>query len=202
LYNFHSFTVISSRYTAGSSVIYFYFMPNRRVAIQQLLMVWAGVALLPSCLQNEKKVSIPLKLIQILPEDENMLAELAETILPKTDTPGAKDLSAHLFALKMVDDCYSKINQEKYIEGMKAFESFVSKKTGTSFTSISPSERQSIVAELDKQKSSGEALSFFFQSTKRLTVEAYTTCEYYMTKIRGYKMIPGKFQGCIPLKTA
>ncbi len=202
MYYFHSFTVISSRYTAGSSVIYFYFMPNRRVAIQQLLMVWAGVALVPSCLQNEQKVSIPLKLIQILPEDENMLAELAETILPKTDTPGAKDLSAHLFALKMIDDCYSKINQEKYIEGMKAFESFVSKKTGTSFTSISPSERQSIVAELDKQKSSGEALSFFFQSTKRLTVEAYTTCEYYMTKIRGYKMIPGKFQGCIPLKTA
>jgi Gluconate 2-dehydrogenase subunit 3 len=177
-------------------------MPNRRVAIQQLLTIWAGVALLPSCLQNEQKVSIPLKLIQIQPEDENMLAELSETILPKTDTPGAKDLSAHLFALKMVDDCYTKTNQEKYIEGMKAFESFVSKKTGKSFTEISPSERQSIVAELDKQKSSDEALAFFFQSTKRLTVQAYTTCEYYMTKIRGYKMIPGKFQGCIPLKTA
>jgi hypothetical protein len=178
------------------------FMPNRRVAIQQLLMIWAGVALLPSCLQNEKKVSIPLKLINILPEDENMLAELAEIILPKTDTPGAKDLSAHLFALKMVDDCYSKANQEKYLEGMKAFESFVTKKTGKSFTDLSPSERQSIVAELDKQKPSGEALSFFFHSTKRLTVQAYTTCEYYMTKIRGYKMIPGNFQGCIPLKTA
>jgi Gluconate 2-dehydrogenase subunit 3 len=177
-------------------------MPNRRVAIQQLLVIWAGVALLPSCLQHEQKVSIPLKLIQVLPEDENMLAELAETILPKTDTPGAKDLSAHLFVLKMVDDCYSKTNQEKYIEGMKAFESFVSKKTGKSFTEISPSERQSIVAELDKQKSSEDALSYFFQSTKRLTVQAYTTCEYYMTKIRGYKMIPGKFQGCIPLKTA
>ena len=177
-------------------------MPNRRVAIQQLLVIWAGVALLPSCLQHEQKVSIPLKLIQVLPEDENMLAELAETILPKTDTPGAKDLSAHLFVLKMVDDCYSKTNQDKYIAGMKAFESFVSKKTGKSFTEISPSERQSIVAELDKQKSTEEALSYFFQSTKRLTVEAYTTCEYYMTKIRGYKMIPGKFQGCIPLKTA
>ncbi len=48
-----------------------------------------------------------------------MLAELAETILPKTDTPGAKDLAAHLFALKMVDDCYTKTNQEKYMKGMK-----------------------------------------------------------------------------------
>jgi hypothetical protein len=177
-------------------------MPNRRVAIQQLLMIWAGVALLPSCLQNEKKVSIPLKLIHITPEDENMLAELSETILPKTDTPGAKELSAHLFALKMVDDCYSQKNQEKYMEGMKAFESFVIKKTGKSFADTGTSERQTIIAELDQQKPSDDAMSFFYLSTKRLTIQAYTTCEYYMTKIRGYKMIPGKFQGCIPLKTA
>ena len=177
-------------------------MPNRRVAIQQLLLIWAGVALLPSCLHNEQKVSIPLNLIRITPDDENMLAELAETILPKTDTPGAKDLSAHLFALKMVDDCYTKTNQEKYIQGMKDFESLVMKKTGKSYVESNAVERQSIVSELDQQKSTENELSFFYQSTKKLTIQAYTTCEYYLTKIRGYKMIPGKFQGCIPLKTA
>ena len=177
-------------------------MPNRRVAIQQLLIIWAGVALLPSCLQNEQKVSIPLKLIRITPDDENMLADLAETILPKTDTPGARDLSAHLFALKMVDDCYAKTNQEKYMRGMKDFESFVMKKNGRSFSEISVPERQAILTELDKQKDAEDGMGFFYQSTKKLTIQAYTTCEYYLTKIRGYKMIPGKFQGCIPLKTA
>ena len=177
-------------------------MPNRRVAIQQLLFIWAGVALLPSCLHTEEKVSVPLKLIHIEPADENMLAELSETILPKTDTPGAKDLAAHLFALKMVDDCFTKANQEKYMQGMKDFESFVMKKTGKSFAENSAAERQAIVAELDQQKTSDDNLAFFYQSTKKLTVQAYTTCEYYLTKIRGYKMIPGKFQGCVPLKTA
>jgi Gluconate 2-dehydrogenase subunit 3 len=177
-------------------------MLNRRLAIQQLLLIWAGVALLPSCVNNEQKVSIPLKLIHIEPGDENMLAELAETILPKTSTPGAKDLSAHLFALKMVDDCYTKTNQEKYIQGMKEFETFVLKKSGKPFVENSPAERQAIVAELDGQKPVVDGISFFYQSTKKLTVQAYTTCEYYLTKIRGYKMIPGNFQGCIPLKTA
>jgi hypothetical protein len=177
-------------------------MPNRRVAIQQLLLIWAGVALLPSCLHNEQKVSIPLKLIHIDPDDENMLAELAETILPKTDTPGAKDLSAHLFALKMVDDCYSKTNQDKYIQGMKDFESYVKKKTGKTFAENDAAGKQAIVADLDQQKSSDDGMAFFYQSTKKLTIQAYTTCEYYMTKIRGYKLIPGKFQGCVPLKTA
>jgi Gluconate 2-dehydrogenase subunit 3 len=177
-------------------------MPNRRVAIQQLLLIWAGVALLPSCLQNEQKVSIPLKLIRINPDDEVMLADLSETILPKTDTPGARDLSAHLFTLKMVDDCYTKTNQDKYIQGMKDFESYVQKKTGKSFSENDPSERQAIVAELDQMKAADNGMAYFYQNTKKLTVEAYSTCEYYMTKIRGYKMIPGKFQGCIALKTA
>jgi Gluconate 2-dehydrogenase subunit 3 len=177
-------------------------MTNRRVAIQQLLLIWAGVAFLPSCLHNEQKVSIPLKLIHIDPDGESMLAELAETILPKTDTPGAKDLSAHLFALKMVDDCFTKANQEKYIQGMKEFESFVKKKTGKSFAEINAAERQAIVAELDQQKPANAGIAFFYQSTKKLTIEAYTTCEYYLTKIRGYKMLPGKFQGCIPLNRA
>lgn len=177
-------------------------MPTRRVAIQQLVLIWAGVALLPACLHHEEKVSIPLKGIHIDPSDETMLAELAETILPKTDTPGAKDLAAHLFALKMVDDCFTSANQQKFTQGMKDFESFVVKKTGKSFTEISTTDRQQIIEELDGQKKTTDDLSFFYQSTKRLTVQAYTTCEYYMTKIRGYKMIPGKFQGCVPLKTA
>ncbi|HEY4966195.1 MAG TPA: gluconate 2-dehydrogenase subunit 3 family protein [Puia sp.] len=177
-------------------------MPNRRIAIQQLLLIWAGVALLPSCLHEEEKVSIPLKLIHIEPADENMLAGLTETILPKTDTPGAKDLAAHLFALKMVDVCYTKENREKYIQGMKDFESWVMKKTGKTFSETSAIEKQSLVAELDQQKPTKEGISFFYQSTKRLTILSYTTCEYYLTNIRGYKMIPGKFQGCILLKTA
>jgi len=177
-------------------------MPNRRIAIQQLLIIWAGAALLPSCLHNEEKPSIPLQLIHINPADENMLSALTETILPKTDTPGANDLAAHLFALKMVDVCYTKVNREKYIQGMKDFESWVTKKTGKTFYDASTAEKQSVVEELDGQKPTNEGMSFFYQSTKRLTIQAYTTCEFYLTKIRGYKMIPGKFQGCVPLKTA
>ncbi len=177
-------------------------MQNRRVAIQQLLLIWAGVAFLPSCLNNEKKVSIPLKLIHIDPSEEILLSELAETILPKTDTPGAKELSAHLFVLKMVDDCMPKADQDKYLRGMKEFESYVEKKTGKSFAENDTTGRNAIVAELDQRKSTESAMEFFFRSTKNLTVEAYRTCEYYLTKIRGYKMLPGKFQGCVAVKNA
>ena len=72
---------------------------NRREALKQFVFVSAGMALIPSCMQDRSKSSMLLKKINISSADESMLAELSETILPKTATPGAKDISAHLFVL-------------------------------------------------------------------------------------------------------
>jgi Gluconate 2-dehydrogenase subunit 3 len=102
----------------------------------------------------------------------------------------------------MMDDCAPAERQEKFMQGMKEFEAYTLKKTGRTFTQCNDEERKSIVAELDKEKQADKGMVFFYQATKHLTTQAYTTCEYYLTKIRGYKMIPGKFQGCVPLKRA
>jgi hypothetical protein len=131
-----------------------------------------------------------------------MLAELAETIIPKTDTPGAKDLSAHLFVLKMVDDCFPKEKQEKFVLGMKEFETFAEKKSGNPFAAGNAEQKQALVAGLDGHKSREDNLSFFYQTVKQLTVQAYSSSQFYLTNIRHYKMIPGKYQGCVPLKAA
>ena len=177
-------------------------MPNRRIAIQQLLLICAGTVVLPSCFHNNEKASIQLKNIPVTADQEKMLAELSEIIIPKTDSPGAKDLSAHLFALKMADDCFTKENQGKFRQGMKEFETFASEKSGKPFADGNAQQKEAIVAELDSNKTGGEEILFFYQSMKRLTIQAYSTSPYYLTNIRGYKMIPGKFQGCVPLKAA
>ena len=177
-------------------------MPDRRVAIQQLLFICAGAAILPSCFRNEEKVSIPLIKIKISGGQEKMLAELAEIIIPKTDTPGAKDLSAHLFALNMVDDCFPKEKQEKFILGLKDFETFTEKKSGKSFTNSNLEQKLALVAELDGREAAIDNLSFFYQSVKHLTTQAYSSSQFYLTNIRHYKIIPGKYQGCVPLKVA
>ena len=173
---------------------------NRRTVIKNFLFVSAGAALLPSCLHEEGKPSISLKNISITGGQEKMLAELGETIIPATDTPGAKDLSAHLFVLKMVDDCYNKADQRKFMSGLSAFEKNAQQKQGKSFVDCNTSQKDSIVAELDNTKKGDDDLSFFYNATKRLTIQAYTTSQFYLTKINIYKMIPGRFQGCVPAK--
>ena len=54
---------------------------------------------------------------KISASQENLLSEIVETIIPKTDTLGAKDLNVHQFTIKMVADCYDKKSQETFSKG-------------------------------------------------------------------------------------
>ena len=106
---------------------------NRRTAIRQFLFVSAGVALLPSCMHDTSKSSILLKHFQVGSDQEKLLASLAETIIPTTSTPGAAAISAHLFALKMLDDCYSADQQKKFMKGLQQLEDASKTQSGQGF---------------------------------------------------------------------
>ncbi len=173
---------------------------QRRTLLKQMMYVTGGVIFLPSCLHHADKASILLKQISIDGDDEKTMAELCETIIPATDTPGAKDLSAHLFALMMVDDCYKKEDQQKFMKGLKAFNDKSKKDFNKSFVDLSPAEKQSLLDSLEAQKEGKDDLSYFYSTTKKLTIQAYTTSKFYLTKVQVYELVPGRYHGCVPVK--
>ncbi len=175
---------------------------NRRSTLKTLIIISAGAALLPSCLQDEQKSSISLKKIKIDGKDEALLSDVTETIIPKTNTPGAKDVSAYLFSLMMIDDCYAPAEQDKFIKGLHDFEEFSGKKFNRSFVKCTPSQKEEILQSVEDNKDITGNISFFYSTIKRLTVRAYTTSEYYLTKVHVYQLVPGKFYGCVPVKKA
>jgi len=175
---------------------------NRRLTIKALFIISSGAVFLPSCLQDKEKSSLPLKNIKINDKEEELLSELSETIIPKTNTPGAKDVSAHLFALMMIDDCYPPDDQDKFVKGIKEFEEFTKKKSDKSFVKSTPAERAEILSSIESKKDTPGNVAFFYNSMKRLTIQAFTSSEYYLTKVQVYKLVPGKFYGCVPVKKA
>lgn len=177
-------------------------MPNRRTAIKQFIFISAGVAIIPSCINDEGKASIPLKNISLSGSQESLLAEIGETLIPKTDQPGAKDVGAHLFAMKMIDDCSTKEDQQKFISGIGAFENFAKQKNGKPFAESDATQKDAVIAALDKVNDSKDDIAFFYSKMKQLTIQAYTSSQFYMTKVHEYKMLPGKFEGCVPVKNA
>lgn len=173
---------------------------NRRYAIRQILAVSAGMLIVPSCMEDRTKASFLLKNYQISGEQEKMLAELAEMIIPKTTTPGAKDVYAHQFAMKMIDDCESKDDQQKFVKGLEAFEKYTKGKTGSGFLEATPQQRKVVLEELEKMKSGDSEEASFYRKMKSLTIRAYTSSQFYLTQVHVYELVPGRWHGCVPVK--
>ncbi|WP_374950897.1 gluconate 2-dehydrogenase subunit 3 family protein [Mucilaginibacter sp.] len=186
-----------------------------------MALILGSVAVLPSCLNDNKgKPVIALKTLKIDADQENLVTNLAETILPKTTTPGAKDLGINLFIFKMLDDCTNKQQQDMFMAGLKEFDDAVNKKYNKTFNECTQQERAAFVTELEKKmkdeqaamaknppvkkddskKDDGPKLPAFYGMVKGQTVFGYTTSQYFMTKQVVYELVPGRYNAMFPVK--
>ncbi|QHS57586.1 gluconate 2-dehydrogenase subunit 3 family protein [Mucilaginibacter sp. 14171R-50] len=178
---------------------------NRRIAIRNMALILGSAAILPSCLNDKGKPTVQLKHLKLNADQETLVTELTETILPKTATPGAKDLGLHLFVFKMIDDCYDKEHQDDFIAGLDDFESAVKKQHGQPFSKCSVKDRTAFVSGIeqhsnDKNYKDNAKLTAFYRMVKEQTVFGYTTSKYFMTKQIVYELVPGRYNAYYPVK--
>jgi len=129
------------------------------------------------------------------------LEAVCDALLPKTDSyPGSKDLHVHLFVEKMIADCYDKKTGDRVKAGLawlnKQSDSLFDKK----FVDTSGKQRLNLLESM--QVSNKKEFVDLFQLIKGLTVQGYTSSEYYMTHVMGYELVPGRFIGCKPYNPA
>lgn len=170
---------------------------NRRAALRTLLYIAGGTLVLPACFRESGKASIDLTNLSITESDEQLLAELTETLIPATDTPGGKELLLHLFVLKMVDDCHTPEEQEQFTKGLSAFSSWSRKELGAEFTVADADRRTALLSKIDDN--ADEDLKQFFSTTKRRAIQGYLNSQYVMTNLVKYELIPGRYNGYAPV---
>ena len=138
--------------------------------------------------------------------DIAFLDEVAETIFPKTSTPGAKDAKVGQFMTVMVNDCYEEKDQKAFHEGMKKLDDACNKMHGHSFMKASPEHRKELLVALDKERGeyqktkTKEDPNHYFQAFKQLTIMGYFTSKEGREGATNYQPVPGRYQGDIPYK--
>ncbi|WP_205966239.1 gluconate 2-dehydrogenase subunit 3 family protein [Parapedobacter sp. SGR-10] len=171
---------------------------NRRTALRRLLYIAGGTLLLPACYRKSGKVTIELTHLVIEEEHENLLAELVETIIPSSDTPGGKELLLHLFVLKMVDDCHNPEDQEIFIKGLTAFSAYAYDRLGRDFIQLEPDKRLAVVEAIPEIQD--EDITRFYAITKRRTIQGYLNSKYVMTNLIKYELVPGRYNGYVKVE--
>lgn len=128
-----------------------------------------------------------------------MLADLAESLIPATDTPGGKDLYLHHFALTMMDDCHSPEEHKAFKQGLTDFDAFARKMEGGAFSSLTAQQRTSVLERLESKEGIQQPLQDFYKKTKNLLIHGYLTSKHYLTQVQVYELVPGRYRGCVPV---
>jgi hypothetical protein len=171
---------------------------DRRSALKYLGVASAAAVLLPSCVADRKKLTVALNNLQITTDDQDLLGAIAEALIPATDSPGAKELEAHLHTFVMVDDCRPGADQEAFLTGMRKFEAEVKSLTGKSFMKEDVQSRSALLASVEEKKDAlSEDVAKFYRISRGYIIQGYTTSQHFLKDIKPYVHIPGpKFVGC------
>ena len=128
-----------------------------------------------------------------------MTGEIAEIIIPATDTPGALAVDVHGFINRYLVDCTSKADQRKFTDGLKKINAVADNNFHKPFLLCDEKQRVSLLHAIEKQELGFNAVDKqFFTFFKSLTLLGYYTSEAGATKELAYLAIPGGYKGNFP----
>ncbi|RYU96336.1 gluconate 2-dehydrogenase subunit 3 family protein [Emticicia agri] len=171
---------------------------QRRAAIKTFAMSIGSTLVLPSWANAWSKETLHQSDTLLSTSQEALLAEIVETIIPKTDTPGAKELNIDKFVTLMVADCYDAKAQDTFAKGLIAADDIAKKEYNKAFVEAEPAQKLAILNKMDKSGTDTE--KGFIRLVKNLTIQGYLNSEYVMTNLRVFEFIPGRYHGCVPVK--
>lgn len=187
---------------------------NRRDALRKTALL-AGTAaaaptllsLLQSCAKQDRLTWTP----QFLKEDQaRFISAFVDTILPKTETPGALEVKTDIFIDLVYAKAYDKQGQENVVKEIEKFNSDCKSKYGDVFADLSMEDKTVCLKEHEAKSPKfngrvwGTAVGNqepvgFYRSLKSMALSAYFSSEEIGKNILSYDPIPGEYLGCIPL---
>jgi gluconate 2-dehydrogenase gamma chain len=185
---------------------------DRREAIKRTAWMMGGIISAPAIMGVLKgctaKPSIDWK-PEFLSQDQGVLvSQVAEIIIPKTDTPGAKDVGVPSFIDQMLKQVYKKEDQDRFLAELKAFDDAANAAHGDPFIELDAETQQAFVKKTHdeaieaERKTNDASKRPFILMMKELTMLGYFTSEVGATKVLQYEAVPGAYKGCIPVSEA
>jgi gluconate 2-dehydrogenase gamma chain len=128
---------------------------NRREAIKRagLVLGFAISAPTISAVLNgcKAKPDLAFKPVFFSEDQAALLAEISDIIIPRTDTPGAKDVGVPAFMDTLVKDCLTKEDQDLFLESLKEFDDEAKASMGDRFLDLEPAQQAEYVVKIHAQ---------------------------------------------------
>lgn len=139
-----------------------------------------------------------------LTKDQSILVtQVADIIIPKTDTASASEVGVPEFIDTLLKNCYDKEGQDKFVAALTTFDEGAKSAHGDAFIDLSPEDQTAYVTAKHEEALKAEGSDRpFVMTMKELTMLGYFTSEIGATQVLQYEAVPGAYHGCIPLSEA
>jgi len=183
-------------------------MMQRRVLLRRVAWMLGGavsapaaLAILQGCSAKDAAVSAAVFKPKFLtaPSQMDIVAEIADIIIPKTDTSGAKDAGVPAFIDLVLADVYPKDAQQRFTAGLQEFAAMAST-SGSPFLEREPAQRAAFVKQsLEKALEGERNPKPFILMARELTLLGFFTSKVGITENMEYVAVPTAYHGCVPL---
>jgi gluconate 2-dehydrogenase gamma chain len=159
----------------------------------------AALAILQGCSAKDSTSSAPVALKVLNAAQLALLAEIAETMIPKTTTSGAKDAGVPVFIDSVLAAVYPKDAQERFVTGLNDFDA-EAKAADKAFIDRDAADRAAFVtASLERALAGEREPKPFILMARELTLLGFFTSQVGITENMEYEPVPTVFHGCVPL---
>ena len=209
---------------------------NRRELVRRAALSMGGAISTPTILgilQGCAKEPEPDWKPSVLTRKElAVVSQVADIMLPRTDTPGALDVGVPAFIDTVLKDVYSREARNHYMQGLHDFDTGAQEMHGTPFASLEPTVQRTLVQRFHAAAIADERATnarkwkqlveearnaaiieqrtvppapprrSFILGTKELALLRFFTSEPGATQVLQYVAIPGSYHGCLPVRQA
>jgi len=179
---------------------------NRRQAVWRLAVLMGG-AMVGSQVFLRGETLPPKDLPAFTDADRALLDQVADTIIPRTDIPGAADVGGMgAFMTMMVNDCYNPKQHAEFSSGLVQLQAACKEKYGAAFGACTPAQRTDFLNALDAEQKAHNAKkgkdddAHYFRAMKELACLGYFSSEIGCTQAVRYIEVPGAYHGDVPYK--
>jgi gluconate 2-dehydrogenase gamma chain len=187
---------------------------NRREVLQQVAWMMGGAISAPAILGMlngcTAKPDAGWKPVFLSDKQIALVAEVVEIMIPRTDTPGAKDVGIPSFIDSMLKDAYPQPDRDRYNSGLADLDAQARSQHGRSFMELDPKQRLALVQATNDSAAAAEhgytgntiPERPFILMTKELALLGYFTSEAGATQVLQYVPVPGPYRGCVAVSEA
>jgi len=161
------------------------------------MLITSGLVSLPAW-ANEWEAEKILSPALFRPAENEILAAVADTIIPAGDSIGALSVGTDKFLEKLFADCYDQAIQDNIKKQLRALDSISVTTYGKSFATADLTQRHELLirfSEGDKDQSD------FFALIKSETIRGFSTSKEVLGDRLKYKVVPGHYKGCVDINS-